>query len=84
MGAVLLQKRQKREPQWRRWWVKYPISPGGVCGQEESWAHRALWRLGPALGMHFDLGQDRFAPDYLEELRELGQIIIILKLITPS
>lgn len=64
---------------------KVPDLPwGGGCGQEESWAHRALWRLGPALGMHFDLGQDRFAPDYLVELRELGQIIIILKLITPS
>ena len=30
VGAVLLQKRQKREPQRRRWRVKYLISPGGV------------------------------------------------------
>lgn len=41
MGAVLLQKRQKREPQWRRWWVKYLISPGGV------WTGGVLGAQGP-------------------------------------
>lgn len=42
VGAVLLQKRQKREPQWRRWWVKYPISPGGGV-----WTGGVLGAQGP-------------------------------------
>ena len=59
---------------------KVPDLPWG-CGQK-FWEPSPLWRLGPTLGMHLDLGQDQFAPYYLVELREPGQTIILK--IVPS
>lgn len=61
---------------------KVPDLPWG-CGQEKFWEPSPLWGLGPTPGMHLDLGQDQFAPDYLAELREPGQTII-LKIIPPG
>lgn len=55
---------------------KVPDLPWG-CGQEKFWEPSPLWGLGPTPGMHLDLGQDQFAPDYLAELREPGQTIIL-------
>ena len=62
---------------------KVPDLPWG-CGQK-FWEREPspLWRLGPTLGMHLDLGQDQFPPDYLVEFRESGQTII-LKIIPPG